>query len=475
MSRSSPSRETALASALNNALGNALADHRAGRLAQAETAYRILIQAHPHHAGVRHHLGVLLVQTGRVDDGLNHLRSALEANSAEPLYYFSLAKGLLTAGNPAEAGLVLKQAAQRGVADQRFTPLKSQIREAAVTVCEQALAERPGDAALLDNLGSALLLQGETQDAIACYRQALAQKPDFAEAHFHLGAVLSQNGQVAEGFDHYMRRAALVYGRGNAPPSEQPPHKVKHDKAQRDYLWRGQAPDVAEMFRLAEGSRLDGPVLNPGLLTPQMLDTWRQSRPKMVVIDDFLTMPALEKLRAFCAGSTVWRKIYPAGYLGAAPEDGFACPLLVQIIEEIQTVFDAILAGEAFRYLGAFKYDSELSTGTNTHADNSNVNVNLYIAPDEANLDPESGGMEIWDAAAPDIQTMRRLNGSEEMVQEFLRQSGAKRFVVPHRANRAVIFKSTQFHKTDTFRFRSDYLSQRINVSLLFGQFGEEE
>lgn len=195
----------------------------------------------------------------------------------------------------------------------------------------------------------------------------------------------------------------------------------------------------------------------------------------MIVVDDFLTSAALEKLRAYCAGSTVWRKIYPAGYLGAAPEDGFSCPLLAQIVEEIQFTFGAILAGEPFRYLGAFKYDSELSAGTNTHADNSNVNVNLYITDDEANLDLGSGGMEIWDAAAPDIRTMRKLNGSEEMVRDFLKRTGAKCFTIPHRANRAVIFRSTQFHKTDRFRFRGDYLSQRINISLLFGQFCEDE
>ena len=195
----------------------------------------------------------------------------------------------------------------------------------------------------------------------------------------------------------------------------------------------------------------------------------------MVVIDNFLTLPALEKLRAYCAGSTVWRKIYAAGYLGAAPEDGFSCPLLAQIIEEIQAVFSPILAGEQFRYLGAFKYDSELSTGTNTHADNSKVNVNFYIAPDDANLDPESGGMEIWDLAASDMQTMRQLNGNEEMVRDRLKRSGAKRLVVPHKSNRAVIFKSTYFHKTDRFRFKSDYLSRRINISILFGQFAAED
>jgi hypothetical protein len=37
------------------------------------------------------------------------------------------------------------------------------------------------------------------------------------------------------------------------------------------------------------------------------------------------------------------------------------------------------------------------------HADNSALNVNFYIAPDNANLDPEHGGMEIWDVAAPDV------------------------------------------------------------------------
>jgi tetratricopeptide (TPR) repeat protein len=468
-----PPRETALAAAL--------ADHRAGRLAAAEKAYRALIGAEPGHAAANHHLGVLLVQTGRVDDGIGHLRFALDANGAEPLYYYSLAKGLVAAERPAEAGAVLKQAAQRGLPDSRFGPLKSEIRDMAVAAYRRALAARPGDAGLLDNLGSALLVQGKVEEAIACFRRALDHSPDFAEAHFHLGAVLSQKGCIAEGFEHYMRRAALVYGRGQVQSGEGPeaPHKIKHDKAQRDYLYGGdappEAPQVADMFELADGSRLEGSAVNPGNCTDDLLECWRQSRPQMLVIDNFLTDRALEKLRAYCAGSTVWRKIYPAGYLGAAPEDGFACPLLAQIVEEIQSVFGAILAGEAFRYLGAFKYDSELSTGTNTHADNSNVNVNLYITADEANLDPDSGGMEIWDEGAPNIQIMRRLNGSEEMVREFLRRTGAKRHVIPHRSNRAVIFKSTQFHKTDSFRFKSDYLSKRINISLLFGQFGEDD
>lgn len=461
------------------ALDHALADHRAGRIGAAEIAYRAILSAQPQHPGANHHLGVLLVQTGRRADGIRHLRSALEADPAEPLTYFSLAKGLLAAQDPAEAGAVLRQAAQRGLADVRFGPLKAEIREKAAAAYRQALAARPDDPALLDNLGSALLVQGKIGEAIACYRRALAHASLFAEAHFHLGAVLSQSGHVAEGFEHYMRRARLVHERAKqgAGAAPDPPHKIKHDRAQGEYI-RGMARDkaaVVNTFHLADGGRLDGPAINSASATPELLDIWRQSRPQLVVIDNFLTDPALEKLRFYCAGSTVWRKIYPAGYLGAAPEDGFACPLLAQIVEEVQSVYGGILAGEQFRYLGGFKYDSDLSAGTNTHADNSNVNVNLYITPDEANLDPASGGMEIWDAAAPDMPTMRKLNGSEELVRAFLQQSGARRVTIPHRANRAIIFKSTQFHKTDRFRFKSDYLAQRINISMLFGQFGQED
>src|SRR2546430_2009296 len=88
-------------------------------------------------------------------------------------------RGPPRAGNPAEAGAVLKQAMQRGLADRRFDQLKTEIRQKAVEACREAVKENPRDAALLDNLGSALLMQGETEEAVDCYCQALAQAPDF--------------------------------------------------------------------------------------------------------------------------------------------------------------------------------------------------------------------------------------------------------------------------------------------------------
>ena len=476
-----------------------------------------------------------MIQSGRTGEGVGLLEQAVKAGPREPKYHLSYARGLLAAGQPADAEAALEQGRKLGLADRRFEAMQREIEvragagldqdprkqtarhhragrlaeaaalyrqivkaaphdleaydglaaalggmgdlNSAMAAYREALAANPGKAVLADNLGNMLLAQGRIEECIAAYRQAVAIDPGFAEAHYHLGSVLSENGHVREGFAHYMHRAQLVYGTGKRPAADEPDpaHKIKHDLAQRDYLAGGKAaadaPYVPDMFQLADGSRVEGPAVNPANATPELLERWRASFPQHVVIDNFLMPEALENLRAYCAGSTVWRKNYSAGYLGAAPEDGFACPLLAQIVEEVQTLYRPILEDEPFRYLGAFKYDSDLCGGTNTHADLSTKNVNFYIAPDEANLDPESGGMEVWDIAAANLDELRRYNSDEAAIREHLRKCGARRTVIPHRANRGTIFRSNQFHKTDTFKFRSDYLLRRINISMLFGQF----
>ena len=86
------------------------------------------------------------------------------------------------------------------------------------------------------------------------------------------------------------------------------------------------------------------------------------------MIDNLLSDEALARLRRFCWGSTVWRKVYRDGYLGAMPEHGFACPLLAQIADELRSTYPAILGQYPLLRLWGFKYDSRL-TGINIHAD----------------------------------------------------------------------------------------------------------
>ena len=448
-------------------LQQAIALHRRGDGIAAEPLYRAVLADQPAHGEANHNLGMLLAQRGLDAESLPLFQAALKSQPGTGQYWLSYASALLATGHPREAQMVLSRGQQRGLAGPAMDALFQKAQAAL----------QPSDADLRFELGTAHAIEGRMQDAIAAYRETIAIAPDHAEAHFRLGSILSETGHIAEGFAHYMRRAALVHqGRPMRQDKPEPAHKIKHDREQADYLAERLGLDVPSEtlpFHLEDGTRLPGPAVNPANATPALVQQWQSGHPQMVVIDDFLTPAALEKLRHYCAGSTIWHRNYDAGYIGATPEDGLACPLMAQIAEEISATFPQMIGAHGFRYLGAFKYDSTLSTGTNTHADNAAVNVNFYIAPDEANLDAESGGMDIWDVAAPSLEDMRKYNSDETAARAFLDHSNARLTRIPHRANRAVIFKSDLFHKTSDCRFREGYLNKRINVSLLFGNRGE--
>src|SRR5207237_1509884 len=142
----------------------------------------------------------------------------------------------------------------------------------------------------------ACAMEGRMEEAIAAYREVVVLAPDHAEAHFRLGSLLSESGHIAEGFAHYMRRAALVHqSQANRKDKLQPAHRTKHDREQADYL--AARHQAFAPFHLEDGGRLPGPAVNPANATPELVRQWQDSHPQMVVIDNFLTPAALEKLR----------------------------------------------------------------------------------------------------------------------------------------------------------------------------------
>jgi tetratricopeptide (TPR) repeat protein len=443
------------------AVEEAVSLQKAGQTDAAERLYRQVLRSRPDHSEANHNLGIISMQRGKLAEGVAYFKQALDADRDRDLYRRSYARSLVMSGQGALAAKVLEEGERLGTASAEV---------------DRQQRSRKANELLLH--GNALTEEGDFARAIESFKHAIALNPELSDAYHHLGSLLAETGRVAEGFDYLMKRVELAKGRGTAPQNLQsePLHKTKHDGEQHAYLIaQGRIPTAApakDLFHMGDAARLRSSALNGNRLTAAGLEEWRTRVPQVVVVDDFLARPALEQLRRFCADSTVWRRVYDAGYIGATPADGFACPLLAQITEEISSVYRDILGGHPFRYLGAFKYDSELSTGTNIHADYSAVNLNLYITPDEANLDPDTGGMMIWNVAARDERELRRYNGSDGEIREHLRHSQAQAIRVAHRANRAVFFKSSLFHKTDTCRFREGYLNKRINVSFLFGRFG---
>ncbi|WP_416564175.1 tetratricopeptide repeat protein [Nocardia testacea] len=213
-------------------------------------------------------------------------------------------------------------------------------------------------------------------------------------------------------------------------------------------------------------------ALSPSWSPDEIEDQYLAQAQGVAVIDDFLTAEALTELRAFCLESTVWlANSYAHGRLGAIFEDGFSCPLLLQIAEELQSALPRVIGdNNPLRQMWGFKTAPHQPGDSTTHADFAAVNVNFWITPDEANLEPDTGGLFIYDVDAPQHWDFDTYNGRDGVIQPFLRRQHASRLAIPYRQNRAIVFNSDLFHGTDTVDFRPEYENRRINVTMLYGE-----
>jgi aspartyl/asparaginyl beta-hydroxylase (cupin superfamily) len=193
-------------------------------------------------------------------------------------------------------------------------------------------------------------------------------------------------------------------------------------------------------------------------------------RPNAVVLDDFLSEEALVNLRRFCMESTIWSaNRYRHGRLGSFFRDGFNCPLLVQIAEELRAAFPNVIGTRhPVTQIWGYKYASE-QPRLPPHADFAAVNVNFWITPDEANLEPGAGGLILYDVEAPRDWDFEAYNRDAKRIRALLTERKARATHVPYRCNRAVLFDSDLFHTTPALRFRPGYEDRRINVTVLFG------
>jgi hypothetical protein len=191
----------------------------------------------------------------------------------------------------------------------------------------------------------------------------------------------------------------------------------------------------------------------------------------LVIVDNFLSEEALEGVRQFCLESTIWSaNRYAHGRLGSFFHDGFTTPLLLQLAEELRRVMPRVIIDRyPLRQMWGFKNGEFLPAGSTVHADFAAVNVNFWITPDDANLDPESGGLIVYDVDAPLSWDFATYNGRPDLIKPFLEQQHAKKITIPYRANRAIIFNSDLFHASAGLRFKPGYQNRRINVTMLYG------
>ncbi|HEX4634771.1 MAG TPA: tetratricopeptide repeat protein [Rhizomicrobium sp.] len=340
--------------------------------------------------------------------------------------------------------------------------------EQAECLYRRTLALRPRLANVHASLAATLFLQGRTDEAIAAFRKALEIEPDDSATLYKLGNLLLREGndpgRIAESFACFQRHARLTFG---FTSKHEAGHRIRHDQEQLDYL--AQTHGLKQwQFHLADGERVGSCSVNAANAA-NAAQEWKDSSSRIIMIDDLLSEAALEKLRRYCLGSTIWRDTHPEGYLTAMPEHGLACPLIAQIDEDMRAAHPGILGLHQLRYLWAFKYDSRLK-GVGTHADPSVVTFNFWITPDEANLDPGHGGLTVWNEGIPPDWKTQRYIGDTAACQAYLARMGAKSITIPYRCNRAVVFASNLFHETDRMHFKDGYANRRINITMLYGR-----
>jgi len=434
-----------------------------GAHADAEATYREALALRRDSPEARFGLANALRAQGRLGEAVAAYRTvlALDANNSGALY--NLGSALQALGQPDQAFTAFSRAA---LLKPDFAQAHNNLGilhydraewEQALACFTTALRLQAGFSKARNNQGMALHKLGRRTEAEAAFREAIRLKPDHIESFDNLSALLLETGRTEEAFGLFMRRAALV--REALLPSES---RKQHDMEQTAFRGR-----TAAAVEIEGGAHLPGSAINLRNNIEQIGASWRNNHPQIVVIDDLLAPDALADLRRFCHGSTIWRDAFD-GYVGARPQSGFACPLLAQIARELAQTYPAIFQEHPLLFAWAFKYQQGMS-GTRVHADFAAVNVNFWITPDDANLDPETGGLVVWDKAAPLDWDFDRYNADETAIRDHLARSGAIPTRIPYRANRAVVFDSDLFHETDTLAFRPGYTNRRINVTLLYG------
>lgn len=170
-----------------------LAHHQAGRLAEAEQAYRQALKLNPRHADSLHLWGVIAAQGGHPDMAVERISKAIAINSRSDSYHCNLGLSLASLGRLDAAEAAYRRALSLNPrSHEAWNNLGLALREAgklaeAVQCFRQAAEAAPQAPESLNNLGLTLMDLENQAEAEQAFQQAIALRQNYAEAHYNLG------------------------------------------------------------------------------------------------------------------------------------------------------------------------------------------------------------------------------------------------------------------------------------------------
>jgi Flp pilus assembly protein TadD len=431
----------------NTLVAAAVAHHKSGRLDEAEAAYRAALDISPARAAVMHNLGVV---------------AAARGDTAAAIAWF-----------------------------------------------DKAIEREPHYASAHYNRAVALEALGRRRDAIQGFLQACAIEPEHYDSHRALGFLWLAEGERGRALDHFARTYELRRGEDRTGIAAKSltyatRSKLVHDTEQFRHISRHRrdAQRFEMKARAYESAARDFPVtaaelsesayeilgedyntaihLSPAAEIPGGAVSERPDREDLiraftggptgaVYFDDLLTPAALAGLRRYLLESTIWHDFsHIGGFVASYLEDGLACPLLLQIADELRRTFPELLGLHPLTQAWAFK-GLQRDAAVDVHADDAAISVNFWVTETAANLNTGRGGLVVCKVPPPADWAMKDYDADQERIVPFLAQNASETCVIPYRQNRAVLFESRLFHYSDAPEFADNYENRRINITLLFG------
>jgi tetratricopeptide (TPR) repeat protein len=423
----------------------AMTHFEAGRLAEAENNYRTALTILPADPAVTHNLGVAIAAQNRHREAIGSFDEALRADPSFVSAHYNRAVALMKLGQTAEAIKSFNRAAS----------LEPQHYEAHRALGFLWLAQGERGRAL-DHLARTYeLRRGDDRTGIATKSLTTASREKL-EHDAEQFLYLSQRTRDRLRFELLARNYRAI--------AEQisdeviPLSNAQIDVLGGEYNSRIHSREAPEAAGPAVNERTDGTKLAAQFATQGA-----------IFVDDLLTPAALESLRRFLLESTIWHDFsHIGGFVASYLEDGLACPLLLQIADELPHAFPEILGAHRLSQAWAFK-GLRPQAAVDAHADDATVSVNFWITPAEACLNPARGGLVVCRTPPPEDWQIRGYDADQGRIVIFLAQNAGNSLIVPYRENRAVLFRSRLFHHSDRPDFAPEYENHRINLTLLYG------
>jgi tetratricopeptide (TPR) repeat protein len=188
---------------------------RHGKLEDAITQYKLVLQQKPEHVDAITNLGSIYARQGKLDEAIAQYQEALRIHPVSAPAHTGLANILASRGEIDEAirhyREALKSDSEDFEARQNLGNLlfnKGQ-NEAAIEHFMSALQGNSASADVYNNLAIALAKTGRVNEAIDYLRSALRANPNDADTHNNLGIALAGTGQIEDGAEHFREAVRL--------------------------------------------------------------------------------------------------------------------------------------------------------------------------------------------------------------------------------------------------------------------------